>query len=104
MRSLITSLIPPAIFIAVMAMQLRYFKPTWTGTTTMETSPSSVDLSKLLPSALRLSLSQPVVHSQDPVISVDVTAEEEEGIKKEEGKLLVKATNCNQQLQRLHTS
>lgn len=54
--SLIVSLIPPAIFIAVMAMQLRYFKPsfhTQGRAGQMETSFSALDLSTLVPFAMR---------------------------------------------------
>lgn len=48
MPSLLISLIPPAIFIAVMAMQLRYFSPMMS-----TTDAASFDLSSLLPSTLR---------------------------------------------------
>lgn len=51
------SLIPPAIFIAVMAMQLRFFRPTYrtdrVGRGEFETSFSALNLSTLVPTALR---------------------------------------------------
>jgi hypothetical protein len=57
LASLAISLFPPAIFIAVMALQLRYFKPTSStrrqDRMELETSYSSLHLSALVPAALR---------------------------------------------------
>ncbi len=54
LKSLLISLVPPAIFIAVMAMQLRYFSPV----KRKASEASRVDLSTLLPANLRSTLSQ----------------------------------------------
>ena len=69
LRSLLISLVPPAIFIAVMAMQLRYFAPTWSSRAAPDVS--SLDLSSLLPATLRSSFSQPHP-TRDSVMVVDM--------------------------------
>ena len=82
LASLFESLIPPAIFIAVMAMQLRYFRPTshrrrGTGLRERETSFSTLSLSTLVPAALR----QAIQRFQGPE---DEEGEEGEGDGSEE--------------------
>lgn len=53
-QSLFTTLVPPAIFVAVMAMQLRYFKPSlFAGQTT---ALANLDVSSFLPNFMRTAL------------------------------------------------
>lgn len=86
LSSLIVSLIPPAIFIAVMALQLRYFKPSWTRTTPPEISMSSLDLTSLLPAALRSSYIHTPPPTRDSMVVVDERTQEDEEREEGEGK------------------
>ncbi len=52
-RSLVVSLIPPAVFIAVLAMQLRYFTPKSPLASRLEEEAIAVDLVSLFPKFVR---------------------------------------------------
>ena len=73
LRSLLISLIPPVIFIAVMAMQLRFFSPVMSRGNFSDTS--SLDLSRLLPSSLRSSFSQSGLDTKDSAMEAATPAE-----------------------------
>ena len=71
LRSLLVSLIPPAIFIAVMSMQLRYFNP-------KISSGIVSDASSLSMFSFHSSRTQTSTASRDSATVVDVPAESQE--------------------------
>lgn len=71
LRSLLISLIPPTIFIAVMAMQLRYFSPKMSGT-------ASDNLPQDLNTSAVHSSSSPAARSSAMMVNVPLGNLEEE--------------------------
>ncbi len=59
-RTLLVTLVPPAVFIAVMAMQLRYFRPRSSRTTAGDQldSQAAIDIYSVLPKVFRDTLSK----------------------------------------------